>query len=113
MATGGWRASRPVHPGVGVCVKAKEMGQVATAEQQFVELGFGRGVLIGAPKRVDHRAIPEHATPARSDASFFVYAKKTGGKRGEIIWATYGAEVSMELSEFEKVQRQGTIGFPR
>jgi hypothetical protein len=85
-----------------VCAKAKEVGQIATVEQQFIELSFGRGLLIGAPKRADRRAILGSATAGRSDASFFVYVKETGGKHGEIIWATYGADVSLELSEFEK-----------
>jgi hypothetical protein len=39
----------------------------------------------------------------RSDASLFVYAKQTGGKRGEVVWAKYGIEISLELSDFEKL----------
>jgi hypothetical protein len=85
-----------------VCGKAKGAGQIATAEGGFVEVSFGRGVLIGVPKQADLGQVLEHANRDRSDASFFVYAKQTGGKRGELVWATYGIEVSLELSDFEK-----------
>jgi hypothetical protein len=85
-----------------VSATAREAGRVATGERKFVELSFGRGVLIGVPKGTDGAAVLEHAKPDRSDASFFVYAQETGGKRGELVWAKYGVEVSLELSDFEK-----------
>jgi hypothetical protein len=85
-----------------VCAKAKEAGQVATSHEQFVEFGFGRGVLIGVPKQADREAVLDYAAADRNDGSFFVYAKQTDGKHGEIIWAKYGTEISLELSEFEK-----------
>ena len=85
-----------------VCAKTREAGQVATAEGQFAEFSFGRGVLIGVPKSVDRAGVLEHAKPDRRDASFFVYGREAGRKRGELAWATYGMEVSQELSDFEK-----------
>lgn len=85
-----------------VCAKAKEAGQAATVAQQFVEISFGRGVLIGVPKPTDREAVLQLTARERGDASFFVYVKQTGGKHGEIIWANYGKEISLELSDFEK-----------
>jgi len=85
-----------------VCARAREAGQIATAQRQFVEVGFGRGVLIGVPKGTDDALVAKHARPDRSDASFFVYAKETGEKRGGLVWAKYGVEVSLALSDYEK-----------
>lgn len=85
-----------------VCAKADEAGRVATAEDGFVEVGFGRGVLIGVPKRASLDDVLEHAKGVRDDASFFAYARHTASKRGELVWAKYGVEVSLELSDFEK-----------
>ena len=85
-----------------VCGKSKRAGQVANARNQFVELGFGRGVLIGVPAHADQDTVLEQAAEARSDASFFVYAKESGSKDGSIVWAHYGTTISFELSEFER-----------
>lgn len=85
-----------------VCVKSKEAGQMATARNQFVELDFGRGVLIGVPAHADQDTVLEQAAEAQSDASFFVYARESGSKDGSIVWAHYGETISFELSEFER-----------
>lgn len=86
-----------------VCVKAKKAGHMATARNQVVELEFGRGVLIGVPAHADQDTVLKYAAEARSDASFFVYAKESGSKEGSIVWANYGATISFELSEFERL----------
>jgi hypothetical protein len=85
-----------------VCAKSKRAGQMATARNHFVEFDFGRGVLIGVPAHADQETVLEYAAEARSDASFFVYAKESGSKDGSIVWAHYGATISFELSEFER-----------
>jgi hypothetical protein len=84
-----------------VCAKAKEAGQAASAQRAFVEMSFGRGVLIGVPKETDPELVAEDASRDRSDANFFVYTKQTG-RHGEIVWSKYGTEISLELSEFER-----------
>jgi hypothetical protein len=86
-----------------VCVNSKIAGRMATARNQFVELDFGRGVLIGVPAQADQETVLEYAGEVRSDASFFVYAKESGSKHGSIVWANYGATMSFELSEFERL----------
>lgn len=80
---------------------AKELGDEATRAGAFIEVEFGRGILIGVPRGIDRTLAVEHARKTRSDASFFVYVSG-GGKRGEIVWASYGSSFSQELSDFEK-----------
>jgi hypothetical protein len=86
-----------------VCVRSKTAGQMATARDQFVELDFGRGVLIGVPAHADQDTVLAYAAEASSEASFFVYAKESGSKDGSIVWANYGARITFELSELERL----------
>jgi hypothetical protein len=85
-----------------VCGSSKTTGQAATARNEFVELDFGRGVLVGVPAHADLETVLEYAAETRDDASFFVYAKESGSKDGSIVWANYGKTITFSLSAFEE-----------
>jgi hypothetical protein len=83
-----------------VCAKAKEVGRAAD-DRHRAEAHFGRGVLVGVPRSADIDALIARPGGRRRDVSFIVYAT-AAGKHGRLVWATYGADVNLELSDFER-----------
>ncbi len=104
----GWREAAGVCldlsvPELGfVCLRALDAARVATRSGALAGFDFGRGLLVGVPRGADTSAVLEHAKQDTADKSFYVYVRQVSAKRAEVVWASYGKEVTFDLSDLEK-----------
>jgi hypothetical protein len=108
-------AERPTgwHEAAGVCLdltlaelalvtaKAGDIARFANEDGGLVEAGAGRVALVGLPGRSPIATAVADTSP-HGDAILVLYCREGKSRGGEIVWAKYAKDVTLELSDFEK-----------